>query len=132
MSLPPICVRVIEGLTYYNVFKCLIDNNLNLWDQSGFNQFLSINQDYLSLIFLYIFSWRFEVTGVFLTLSKDFDKVWQEDIHSGGPRSPCVGEGGSNLDFCVPSPNTHSWVKIKKSVKPCSGSMTKKHGIFTK
>ena len=35
------------------------------------------------------------------------------------------------LDFCVPSPNTHSWVKIKKSVNSCWGSMTKKRGIFT-
>ena len=31
---------------------------------------------------------------------------------------------------CVPSPNSHSWVKIKKSLKPCSGSMTKNRGMF--
>ena len=30
-----------------------------------------------------------------------------------------------HLDFYSPSPNTHSWLKIKKSVNPCSGSMTK-------
>ena len=48
---------------------------------------------------------------------------------------PVAGRGifapGGYLDFCAPSPNTHSWVKIKNSINPCSGSMTKKRRIFT-
>ena len=35
------------------------------------------------------------------------------------------------LDFCALSPYTLSWVKIKKTVNPCLGSITKKCGIFT-
>ena len=64
------------------MFKFFIENNLILPNQSGYkpgdfyiNQLLSITHDiYIS------FNCGYEIRGVFLDISKAFDKVWHDGI----------------------------------------------------
>ena len=80
VSLLPICGKILERLIFNEMF--LIENNLISSNQSGFmpgdsciNQLLSIiHEIYKS------FDDGFEVRGVFLDISKAFDKVWHKGI----------------------------------------------------
>ena len=81
VSLLPICSKIFERIIYD---KYLLDNNLISPKQSGFrpgdfciNQLLSITHD----VFI-SFDNDFEVRGVFLDISKAFDKVWHDGIIS--------------------------------------------------
>ena len=82
VSLLPICAKIFERIIYNKIFEYLIENNLITENQSGFkpgdsriNQLLSITHDiYESL------DDGFEVKGVFLDISKAFDKVWHEGL----------------------------------------------------
>ena len=66
----------------YNAYNYLIDNNLISQNQSGFkrgdsciNQLISITHDILNLL-----DEGHEVRGIFLDISKAFDKVWREGL----------------------------------------------------
>ena len=80
VSLLLICAKIFERIIYSRIFEYFIENNLITENQSAFkprdsciNQLLSIKHDiYESL------DDGFEVKGVFLDISKVFDKVWHE------------------------------------------------------
>ena len=79
-SLLPICSKVLERIIYNTIFTYFIENNLISENQSGFkpgdsciNQLLAITHEIFSS-----FDDNFEVRGVFLDISKAFDKVWHE------------------------------------------------------
>ena len=78
VSLLPICGKIFERLLYNNMFSFLIENDLISQNQSGFkpgdsciNQLLSITHEIYKS-----FDDGWEVRGVFLDISKAFDKVW--------------------------------------------------------
>ena len=82
VSLLSICSKIFERIIYNNMLKYFLDNNLITPKQSGFrpggsciNQLLSITHD--------IFTSSdngLEVRGVFLDISKAFDKVWHDGL----------------------------------------------------
>ena len=82
VSLLPICGKVFERLIYNSLFEYFIENDLISPNQSGFkpgdsctNQLISImHETYQSL------DDGFEVRGVFLDISKAFDKVWHNGL----------------------------------------------------
>ena len=82
VSLLPICGKKVEPLLYDTVFDFFSKNNLLSPNQSGFrpgdsciNQLLSINHEILSA-----FDIGLEVCGIFLDISKAFDKVWHDEL----------------------------------------------------
>ena len=82
MSLPPICGKFFEKLIFNEMFKFFIENELISPNQSGFkpgdsciNQLLAITHEIYKS-----FDDGFEVRGVFLDISKAFDKVWHEGL----------------------------------------------------
>ena len=77
ISLLPICGKVFERLIYNSLFEYFIENDLISPNQSGFkpgdsctNQLISITHEIYQS-----FDDGFEVRGVFLDISKAFDKV---------------------------------------------------------
>ena len=77
----PICGKIFEGLVYNSLFEFFISNELISSNQSSFkpgnfciNQLLSITREIYKS-----FDDGYEVRGVFLGISKSFDKV----IHNG-------------------------------------------------
>ena len=82
VSLLPICGKILEGLILNETFRFLTENNLISSIQSGFqlgdsciNQLLSITHEIYKS-----FDDEFEVGGVFIDISKAFDKVWHKGI----------------------------------------------------
>ena len=82
VSLFPVCGKIFERLIFNEMFGFLIENNLISSNQSGFkpgdsciNQLLSITHEIYKS-----FDDGFEVRGVFLDISKAFDKVWHKGI----------------------------------------------------
>ena len=78
----PICSKILEVSIYNDTYNYLIDNNLISQNQSGFkredsciNQLISITYNVLNLLHEGL-----EVRGVFLEISKAFDKVWHEGL----------------------------------------------------
>ena len=78
----PICSKILERIIYDNMLKYFLDNNLITPKQSGvkpddscINQLLSITHDTFTS-----FDNGLEVRGVFLDISKAFDKVWQDGL----------------------------------------------------
>ena len=78
----PICGKILERLIFNEMFRFLIENSLIFSNQSGFktgdscvNQLLSITHEIYKS-----FDDGFEVRGVFLDISKAFDKVWYKGI----------------------------------------------------
>ena len=81
-SLLPICGKVFERLIYNRLFEYFIENDLISPNQSGFkpgdsctNQLISITHEIYQS-----FDDGFEVRGVFLDISKTFDKVWHNGL----------------------------------------------------
>ena len=77
MNLLPICGKIFERLIYNSLFEFFIANELISSNISGFkpgdsciNQLLSITHE------IYKSFDGYEVRGVFLDMSKAFDKVW--------------------------------------------------------
>ena len=82
VSLLPICGKVFERLIYNSLFEYFIENDLISPNQSGFkpgdsctNQLISITHEIYQS-----FDDGFEVRGVFLDISKAFDKVWYNGL----------------------------------------------------
>ena len=82
ISLLPICSKIFERLIYNEMFNFFTENNLISPNQSGFrpgdscvNQLLAITHEINKS-----FDEGFEVRGVFLDISKAFDKVWHEGL----------------------------------------------------
>ena len=78
ISLLPIFEKIFERIIYNNLFEYLITNKLISDNQSGFNpgdscvnQLLSITHDIYDSL-----DNGLEVRGVFLDISKAYDKVW--------------------------------------------------------
>ena len=82
VSLLPIFGKIFERLIYTELYSFFIENDLISQNQSGFkqgdsciNQLLSITHDiYKSL------DEGYEVRGLFLDISKAFDKVWHKGL----------------------------------------------------
>ena len=80
--LQPICGKILEQIIYNKMFEFFSENELISHNQSGFrpgdsciNQLLCITHDiYQSL------DDGLETRGVFLDISKAFDKVWHEGL----------------------------------------------------
>ena len=82
VSLPPFCGKIHERLIFHEMFRFVIENNLISTNQFGFkpgdsciNQLLSKTHEIYKS-----FDDRFEMRGVFLDISKAFDKVWHQGI----------------------------------------------------
>ena len=82
MSLLPICGKIFERLIFNSLVSFFMENNLISENQSGFKpgdsctyQLLSIAHDIYEC-----FDESYEVRGVFLDISKAFDKVWHKDL----------------------------------------------------
>ena len=82
VSLLPVCAKMFQRLLYNKIFSFFSENDLISPKQSGFrpgesctNQLLSIAHDVLSA-----FDDGHEVRGVFLNISKAFDRVWDEGL----------------------------------------------------
>ena len=82
VSLLPVCGKVFERLLYNNMFSFFSENDLISPKQSGFragdsckNQLLSTAHQILSA-----FDDGHEVRGVFLDISKAFDRDWHEGL----------------------------------------------------
>ena len=84
VSILPICGKVFEKLIFNSVYKYLEEQKLLSADQSGIrendscvNQLLSIVLNIYSAFDAYP---TLESRGVFLDMSKAFDKVWHEGL----------------------------------------------------
>ena len=82
ISLLPICSKILERLIFNKMFTLFTENNLISQNQSGFrpgdsclNQLLVLTHEIYKS-----FDEGFEVRGVFLDISKAFDKVWHEGL----------------------------------------------------
>ena len=82
ISLHRICSNIFESLIYNEMFTFFTENNLISPNQSGFrpgdscvNQLVAITHEIYKS-----FDEGFEVRGVFLHISKAFDKVWHEGL----------------------------------------------------
>ena len=82
VSLLPICGKRFERLIHNSLFEYFIQNDVLSPNQSGFkpgdsctNQLISITHEIYQS-----FDDGFEVRGVFLDISKAFDKVWHNDL----------------------------------------------------
>ena len=81
-SLLSVFSKIFERLIYKAIFKHFLDNNLIPFNQSGFkpghsclNQLVAITHDIFKG-----FNDGSEIRGVFLDISKAFDKVWHEGL----------------------------------------------------
>ena len=82
ISLLPVCGKILEQITYNKMFEFFSGNELISHNQSGFrpgdssiNQLLCITHDiYQSL------DDGLATRGIFLDISKAFDKVWHKDL----------------------------------------------------
>ena len=82
VSLLPFCSKIFERLIYNEMFGFFLDEGLIIANQSGFkpehsciNQFLSITHNIYKS-----FDDGYEVRGVFLDISKAFDKVGHDGL----------------------------------------------------
>ena len=84
VSLLPICGKIFEKLLFNSTFKFLDDNNLLSSNQSGFRPSDSCEYQLLSVVHDIYASFdccpSLEVRGVFLDISKAFDRVWHEGL----------------------------------------------------
>ena len=83
-SLLPICGKIFEKLIFSSLFKYLENNNLLNPHQSGFRPGNSCVHQLLSITYDIYKSFHanpsLEVKGIFLDMSKAFDRVWHEGL----------------------------------------------------
>ena len=84
VSLLPICSKIFEKVIFNSLFKYLDDNNLLNSNQSGFrsgdscvHQLLSITHEIYKT---FDANPSLDIRGVFLDLSKAFDRVWHDGL----------------------------------------------------
>ena len=82
VSLLPICGKIFERLIYNNLYEFFIKNDLISSNQSGFKQGRSCTYQLLSIThkIYQSFDNGFEIRGIFLDISKAFDKVWHKGL----------------------------------------------------
>ena len=126
ISLLPVCGKIFEKLIFNEMFKFFIENDLITPNQSGFkpgdsciNQLLSITHDIYKS-----FDCGYEVRGVFLDISKAFDKVWHDGIIFKLKQNGISGKLHKHLhDFLVNrkqrvvlNGQVSSWANVKSGV----------------
>ena len=77
----PIFRKIFERLIYNKMYSLFIENDLKSQSQSGFKQgdIISINQPFSITHDIYqSLDQGYELHGVFLNISKAYDKVWRE------------------------------------------------------
>ena len=126
MSLLPICGKIFERVMYNRLYKYFIENELISSRQSGFkpgdsciNQLLSIIHDIYQS-----FENGFEVRGVFLDISKVFDKVWHKGLIHKLKQNGVVGDLLNNLpnflkdrkQRVVLNDQISTWINVKAGV----------------
>ena len=84
VSLLPACCKIFEKIIFNSLFKYLEGNNLLSGNQSGFrpdnscvDQLLSVTHEVYKA---FDANPSLEVRGLFLDLSKAFDKVWHDGL----------------------------------------------------
>ena len=84
MSLLPICSKIFEKLIFDSIYEFLDENNLFNSNQSGFrpndsciHQLIAITHNIFSA---FDANPSLEVRGIFLDLSKAFDRVWHDGL----------------------------------------------------
>ena len=94
VSILPVCGKVFEQLLFNNMFSFFPENDLKSPKQSRFrpgdsctNQLLSSTYEILS-----VFDDSHEVRGIFLDISKAFDRVWREGLLFESQRNRMSGE----------------------------------------
>ena len=82
ISFFPICGKAFERVLYNEMFDFFLTNHLISTNQAGFKPRDScINQLLLITHGIYVsFDEGYKVQGVFLDISKAFDKVWHEGV----------------------------------------------------
>ena len=84
VSLMPVCSKIFEKVIFNSLFKYSEDNNLLNGNQSGFHPGDSCVHQLLSITHKIYKAFdanpSLEVRGVFLDLSKAFDKVWHDGL----------------------------------------------------
>ena len=84
VSLLPICGKMFEKLLFNSIFKFLDDNNIFSSNESGFRPSDSCEYQLLPIVHDIYASFdccpSLEVRGVFLDISKAFDRVWHEGL----------------------------------------------------
>ena len=129
MSLLPVCGKVLERLRYDSMFEFFIQNNLTTPNKSGVKKTGDsfINQ----LIFIIhkickSFDNGYEARGVFLDISKAFDKIWHQGLHYKLRQSGISGELVNTLtDFLdkrtqrvILNGHYSSWANIEEDRVP--------------
>ena len=76
----PICSKIFECMIYGNMLKYFLDNNLISPKQSGFRPGDFCKSQLLSITYFFSLNNGLEVRGVFLDISKAFDKVWHDGL----------------------------------------------------
>ena len=128
VSLLPICGKVFEKIIFNSLSVYLNNNNLLNSNQSGFrpgdscvNQLISITYDIYKA---FDANPPLEVRGVFLDMSKAFDKVWHDGLLY---KLRCIGIRGEYLGLIdlflsdrfqkvLPNGQTSKWSQIKARV----------------
>ena len=84
VSLLPICGKIFDRLIFNSLFNYFIENNLLSPHQSGFipgdscvQKLISISHEIYNVLDCNL---SLEVRGVFLDISKAFDKVWHDGL----------------------------------------------------
>ena len=84
MSLFPICFKILEKLIFDSIYEFLYENNLFNKNQSGFKPNDSCIHQLIDIIHTIFSAFdanpSLEVRGVFLDLSKAFDRVWHDGL----------------------------------------------------
>ena len=81
MSLLPVCGKIFERLIFSSLYKYPEDNRLLSFHQCGFQSSdVCVNQLLLFVHKLHKADPTLETCGVFLDMSKAFDKVWHKGL----------------------------------------------------